>query len=79
MTRRAGKRLAGSYVNFLITNGRVILPMLDGNTDADALRITQAIFSNHVVVGVPAREILLGGGDIHCIAQPIPRRRRHVD
>jgi agmatine deiminase len=79
MSRRPGDRLAGSYVNFLITNGRVILPMLDDNTDADALRIIQAIFPQHVVVGVPAREILLGGGDIHCITQQIPRRRPRID
>ena len=72
MNRAAGHRLAGSYVNFLITNGRIILPQLDPNTDADAHKQMQSIFPKHNVVGVPAREILLGGGNIHCITQQIP-------
>ena len=72
MNRAAGHRLAGSYVNFLITNGRIILPMLDSNTDGNARKQMQAIFPKHHVVGVDAREILLGGGDIHCITQQIP-------
>jgi agmatine deiminase len=75
MDRAAGHRLAGSYVNFLITNGRVIVPALDPNTDGHAQRTLQAIFPKHNVVGVPAREILLGGGDIHCITQQIPTGR----
>ncbi len=75
MNRAAGRRMAGSYVNFLITNGRVVLPMLDPNTDALAQRTLQAIFPKYNVVGVPAREIVLGGGDIHCITQQIPSGR----
>jgi agmatine deiminase len=75
MNRAAGHRLAGSYVNFLITNGRVILPQLDPKTDEAAVKQMQSIFPEHQVVGVPAREILLGGGNIHCITQQIPAGR----
>ena len=75
MNRTAGTRLAASYVNFLITNKRVVMPMLDTATDAAALSAMQAIFPEHDVIGVPAREILLGGGNIHCITQQIPAGR----
>jgi hypothetical protein len=70
--REAGDRLAGSYVNFLITNDRIIYPLLDPTTDGEAQRIFESIFPNHIVIGVLAREILLGGGNIHCITQQIP-------
>lgn len=71
--RRAGERLGGSYVNFLITNGRVICPQLDPERDQQALDILAGVFPAHEIVGVPSREILLGGGNIHCITQHIPR------
>ena len=70
--RLAGERMAGSYVNFLITNGRLIYPLLDPNTDGQAQNILETIFPELEVVGVAAREILLGGGNIHCITQQIP-------
>lgn len=71
--REAGDRLAGSYVNFLITNDRIVFPLLDPKTDDEAKSILQQIFPDHTLVGVPAREILLGGGNIHCITQQIPQ------
>jgi agmatine deiminase len=71
--RRAGERLAASYVNFYIANGGVVVPMLDPRLDTRVLGLIQGLFPRRRVVGVPAREILLGGGNIHCITQQIPR------
>ena len=70
---RAGRRLTGSYVNFYLANGAVILPLLDARTDGAARRALQRVFPQRRIVGVPAREILLGGGNIHCITQQQPR------
>lgn len=72
LARAAGQRLAGSYANFLITNGRIILPLLDAAWDDHARAVLQGVFPGHEIVGVPAREILLGGGNIHCITQQVP-------
>jgi agmatine deiminase len=74
---RAGQRLAASYVNFYLANGALVLPLLDARTDGIARRALQRIFPRRRIVGVPAREILLGGGDIHCITQQQPERRLH--
>ena len=65
-------RLAGSYVNFLIVNGGIIAPGFDDPMDAQAEAILQELFPEHRVVMVPGREILLGGGNIHCITQQQP-------
>jgi agmatine deiminase len=70
--RRPGDRLAGSYINFYIANGGVVMPLLDEARDAAAVAAVQACFPDREVVGVPAREVLLGGGNIHCITQQQP-------
>jgi agmatine deiminase len=73
LPRRAGDRLAGSYVNFYIANGGVVMPTFDDPHDRAATETLQTLFPDRKVVGVPAREILLGGGSIHCITQQQPR------
>ncbi len=70
--RRAGSRLAGSYVNFYLGNDRVVFPLLDERSDDEAAEILIGRFPEREVIGVPAREILLGGGNIHCITQQVP-------
>jgi agmatine deiminase len=70
--RPAGERLAGSYVNFYIANGGIVMPLLDPRTDKVAAAKLKRLFPERRVVGVPAREVLLGGGNIHCITQQVP-------
>ena len=71
--RAGGARLAGSYANFLIANTRAVVPQFDLPTDAEALSILRGLLPDLDVVGVPGREILLGGGNVHCITQQVPR------
>ncbi|BFM12911.1 agmatine deiminase [Simiduia litorea] len=65
-------RLAGSYVNFLIINGAIIAPSFDDEKDSVAKTILAKCFPDRDIVMVPGREILLGGGNIHCITQQQP-------
>ena len=76
MNRTQGERLAASYVNFYAANGAIIAPSFDMPTDAPAQAVLQRMFPDREVVMVPAREILLGGGNIHCITQQQPRKAR---
>lgn len=72
--RVAGTRLAASYVNFYIANGAIIAPRFgDEKWDDEALRVLSLAFPDREIVGVAgAREIVLGGGNIHCITQQQP-------
>jgi agmatine deiminase len=72
LPRRAGDRLAASYANFYIASKRIVYPLLDERCDEQAAEVLRGCFPEREVVGVPAREILLGGGNIHCITQQVP-------
>jgi len=72
LPRRAGDRLAASYANFYIATSRIVYPLLDERHDEQAGAVLQDCFPEREIVGVPAREILLGGGNVHCITQQVP-------
>ena len=72
LPRQAGDRMAASYINFYLCNGGAIVPVFDDPHDTAALQTLQALLPDRKVVGLPAREILLGGGNIHCITQQQP-------
>jgi agmatine deiminase len=72
--REVGERLAASYVNFYFCNDYVLLPQFGGvNAESDkrAVDIMTKLCKHRTVVPVPARDIIVGGGNIHCITQQI--------
>lgn len=84
-TRTPGERLAASYVNFYISNGAVVMPGFAKPGASDALNrgyavsdkqaydTLSALFPDRKVIQIYARDILIGGGNIHCITQQIPQ------
>lgn len=71
-TREVGERLAASYVNFYIANGCVVIPQFGDENDRIAVECLRKLFPTRKICPVEARDILLGGGNIHCITQQIP-------
>ncbi|MCI6165137.1 MAG: agmatine deiminase, partial [Lachnospira sp.] len=63
--REAGERLAASYVNFYIANDAVIVPQFDDINDSVAVSILSEAFPDRKIVPVYARDIIVGGGNIH--------------
>ena len=73
--REIGERLAASYVNYYYTNNAIILPQFGGyneESDKRAVRIMESLSNGRKVIPIYARDILVGGGNIHCITQQIP-------
>lgn len=67
--REDGDICIASYMNFLIVNGGVIVPQYGDENDALALEQVQAMFPDRKAVGVMTREVVYGGGNVHCITQ----------
>jgi agmatine deiminase len=76
--RMAGDRMAASYINFYFCNGGAVVPTFNDPHDQDALVTLQRLLPERKVMGVPAREILLGGGNIHCITQQQPAGNKQI-
>ncbi len=63
-----------SYINFYIANNAVIFPIFgDDKADEHAKKILMSQFPNRQIVCLDGRDILLGGGNVHCITQQQPR------
>lgn len=78
LPRQPGDRLAASYVNFYIANDAIVMPIYGDPHDLPAQRKLAELFPGRRVLTVPGREILLGGGNIHCITQQEPRGARRA-
>lgn len=70
--RLEGNRLAASYVNFYQGKDFIILPKFNCPEDDEALEIFKITFPKKEIIQIYSREILLGGGNIHCITKEIP-------
>jgi len=69
--RLEGNRMAASYVNMLISNKFVLVPTFDDPNDNLAIEQMKKIYPEKEIIPVYSREILLGGGNIHCITKHI--------
>ena len=72
LPRNVGDRMAGSYVNYYTGNGFIALPVFGDPNDEKAVKLLKKLYPGRKIETVYAREILLGGGNIHCITQQVP-------
>lgn len=68
----AGARLPASYANFLVANAAVLVPVFNDPRDRDALAIIADCFPDRPVVGIYARDLVMGLGTLHCSSMQEP-------
>ena len=66
------QRLPGSYANFYISNGHVIVPTYRCDKDEKALQIIASCFPDRETVGIDSTDIIWGLGSFHCLSQQEP-------
>lgn len=67
-----GKQAPVSYANFYIGNKTVLVSLFNDINDEKALAIIKDCFPGREVVGIDCRDLIYGGGAIHCITQQEP-------
>jgi agmatine deiminase len=67
-----GQRLPASYANFYIANTIVLVPTFSDPADRAALNTLAALFPEREVIGIAARDLVLGLGTLHCMTQQQP-------
>ncbi len=61
-----------SYMNFVIANDIVVVPVYGAENDAEAVQTIGDLFPGRKAVGLRADAVLTGGGSFHCASQHVP-------
>ena len=67
-----GYRLPGSYANFLIINGAVLVPGTSSEKDEIVRGRLQDVFPDRKVEMIDCRALLSGHGGLHCVTMQFP-------
>ena len=72
--RLYNEEMQGSYINFYQGKDYIILPQFGVKEDDIVLKLFQNIAKNKKIIPIYTRNILIGGGNIHCITMQIPKK-----
>lgn len=67
------KRLPATYANFLISNGTVLVPTYQDDSDALAISQIGMAFPDYQVIGINCLPLIEQHGSLHCISMQLPQ------
>lgn len=67
-------RAPASYANFYFGNAALLVPVFGVDEDREALAILSGVVGDRPVVPIPAQNLVLGLGAVHCLTQQEPMR-----
>jgi len=70
--REPNNRLPASYINLYQNERAIFLPVFGDENDESAIALINNIVPDKEIIPFHSRDLLLGGGNIHCITQQIP-------
>ncbi len=72
LVEQGGVVQPASYMNFVIANEVVIVPVFGTQHDEDGVAAIAELFPGRAVIGLMADAVLAGGGGFHCSSQQMP-------
>jgi agmatine deiminase len=69
---RAGLRTPATYLNFLILNDAVLVPVFQDRRDDNTLQLFEKHFRGRSIVPIDCRSLVFGQGAIHCSSMQEP-------
>lgn len=72
-------QLPATYVNFLITNQHVFVPVFNDKQDNKALKILDDLFPSREIIDIESNALIQQYGGIHCASMQIPYGSLSVD
>ncbi|MDR0517137.1 MAG: agmatine deiminase family protein [Fibromonadaceae bacterium] len=71
--KQMGKEtLPASYMNFIFTNGGLIMPTYNCEADSFALEYFKKNFPDREVIGMDCTVVIEEGGSLHCLSKQMP-------
>lgn len=67
------ERLPASYINFLIINNAVLVPVYQQPEDELALKQFAKIFPDREIITIDARPFIYESGSLHCLTMQLPK------